>query len=179
MGLFTRKLSSRCGTKDKMRVESVLLLVSVASLCLVATALQGKCPKSHPYAYLNGRYCCADPKAKIYGPKHLRCDTRASCCGPRVNCMWGSCKNYPFSGNCPSSHPHAFLRGEHCCASNLEGRNAAEGVRCNGLKISIGSTCCGGAQIACPHGKRCAPVGQYVPAIPVEKPKPSRPLIGK
>ena len=60
----------------------------------------GRCPKSHPYTYLNGRYCCQSNKEKVYRPDGSRCDGSkiqkdSSCCeGDRyTRCRYGNCEN--------------------------------------------------------------------------------------
>ena len=33
-----------------------------------------RCPKSHPYAYYGGQYCCASDTEKTYAPQGAQCD---------------------------------------------------------------------------------------------------------
>ena len=58
----------------------------------------GKCPASHPYAYNNGKHCCAYNREKHYRPQGHKCDgskisISSLCClnDKHVRCQYEKC----------------------------------------------------------------------------------------
>ena len=56
-------------------------------------------------------------------------------------------------GECPATHPFAYLGGKYCCEYGTEKVFEAEGEDCDGGPISITSSCCkDDAHLKCPSG---------------------------
>ncbi len=67
-------------------------LISAPSLPLVSTV---NCPSTHPYAYLNGDFCCAE--YKDYDNKQISYSSTTCKSNQNLQCPIGpgQCKNYP------------------------------------------------------------------------------------
>ena len=59
------------------------------------------CPKSHPFAYSEGKYCCKHGIEKNYAPHGDKCDggtisIHSTCCkdDEYVDCLSGLCKSF-------------------------------------------------------------------------------------
>jgi len=123
------------------------------------------CTATHPFAYLNGKYCCHHNKEKVYKPAGKTCDGGAisigsTCCKDNAYaaCAGGKkCGNYVATNSmCTAKYPFAYLNGKYCCAHGTEKFYTPAGATCDGGAISIGSTCCkDNAYAACAGGKVC------------------------
>ena len=70
--------------------------------CIITFALSGqmRCPYSHPFAYHNGKACCATNKDSWTNEIFLDFDTREYCQDLQlILCPHASCTSYDFDGN--------------------------------------------------------------------------------
>ena len=50
---------------------------------------------------------------------------------------------------CPEQYPWAYLSGQYCCKTRMEGVDAADGERCDGGQLQYDSSCCLGRNNKC------------------------------
>merc|ERR1712008_167627 len=93
------------------------------------------CTKDHPFAYLNGQYCCETNQEKINGGTSNEvasgtCDgigfsIESTCCKDNkyLKCPHTQCVTRTAVTTCTKDHPFAYLNGQYCCETNQENIN--------------------------------------------------------
>merc|ERR1712080_578500 len=89
---------------DGNGVSAVRASTSQWSLTEIADTMEciGGCPTSHPYAYLNGNYCCQTNEELTNGGTQSEKDS-GTCDGINFNEQSTCCKNHGFIP-CPSAN---------------------------------------------------------------------------